>query len=116
MWARSSCALVHAVRGSCVEEGDDTLQPTSSITMASSDAPRRVQYKVLSQQFEVDPGYQVVKELGQGAYGCVAAAVHRASGESIAIKKITGVFNKRILTKRALREIKCVPARISRQS
>lgn len=68
--------------------------------------PRRVQYPVLSQQFHIDPGYAIVRGLGQGAYGCVASAVHKASGESIAIKKITGIFSKRILTKRALREIK----------
>lgn len=74
--------------------------------MSGPEPARRAQYSVLSQNFQVDPGYKVVKELGQGAYGCVAAAVHKASGESIAIKKITSVFNKRILTKRALREIK----------
>lgn len=65
-----------------------------------------MQYSVLSQQFQIDPGYAIVRGLGQGAYGCVASAVHKASGENVAIKKITGVFSKRILTKRALREIK----------
>ncbi|WFC95174.1 mitogen-activated protein kinase [Malassezia brasiliensis] len=74
----------------------------------SSDAqlPHRVQATVLSQTFWVDPAYSITKGLGQGAYGCVASAVHRASGESIAIKRISNVFTKRILTKRALREIK----------
>ncbi|WFD34073.1 mitogen-activated protein kinase [Malassezia cuniculi] len=70
------------------------------------DAQPRVQYSVLSQQFQIDPGYAIVRGLGQGAYGCVASAVHKASGEQVAIKKITSVFSKRILTKRALREIK----------
>ena len=74
----------------------------------SSDAqlPHRVQATVLSQTFWVDPAYSITKGLGQGAYGCVASAVHRASGESISIKRISNVFTKRILTKRALREIK----------
>ena len=48
----------------------------------------------------------MTKGLGQGAYGSVASAVHIASGESIAIKKVSNVFTKRILTKRALRELK----------
>ncbi|WFD43264.1 mitogen-activated protein kinase [Malassezia psittaci] len=68
--------------------------------------PHRVQVTVLNQNFWIDPAYSIRKGLGQGAYGCVASAVHRASGESIAIKRISNVFTKRILTKRALREIK----------
>ncbi|CAO1622151.1 unnamed protein product [Sympodiomycopsis kandeliae] len=69
-------------------------------------APHRTPYHVLQQTFLIDSGYAITKELGQGAYGCVAAATHNATGESVAIKKITNVFSKRILTKRALREIK----------
>ena len=68
----------------------------------------RVEASVLSQTFWIDPAYKVTKGLGQGAYGCVASAVHIASGESIAIKKVSNVFTKRILTKRALRELKYV--------
>lgn len=70
--------------------------------------PHRVQAQVLSQTFYIDPAYKIVRGLGQGAYGCVASAVHVASGESIAIKKVSNVFTKRILTKRALRELKYV--------
>lgn len=69
-------------------------------------APPRTPYHVLQQTFLIDSAYSISKELGQGAYGCVAAATHNATGESVAIKKITNVFSKRILTKRALREIK----------
>lgn len=69
-------------------------------------APQRTSYTVLNQTFQVDSGYEVTKELGAGAYGSVCAATHKASGESVAIKKITNVFTKKILAKRALREIK----------
>jgi len=62
--------------------------------------------QALNQQFVIDAEYQFVKELGQGAYGCVLAAKHRRSGEGCAIKKITNIFTKRILTKRCLREIR----------
>ena len=74
--------------------------------MYNSNAPARTSYHVLQQTFLIDSSYAITKELGQGAYGCVAAATHNATGESVAIKKITNVFSKRILTKRALREIK----------
>ena len=35
-----------------------------------------------------------------------SAATNNSSGEGVAIKKITNVFSKKILAKRALREIK----------
>ena len=68
--------------------------------------PQRTPYNVLNQTFLIDNAYEITKDLGQGAYGCVAAATHKGTGESVAIKKITNVFTKKILTKRALREIK----------
>lgn len=59
-----------------------------------------------------------------GAYGVVCSAKNSVTGESVAIKKVgflyalarmgadteqvTKVFQKKILTKRALRELKCV--------
>ncbi|RDX45500.1 CMGC/MAPK/ERK protein kinase [Lentinus brumalis] len=67
---------------------------------------QRHSFTALNSTFVVDSEYQFVKELGQGAYGCVVAAKHRRSGEGCAIKKITNINTKRILTKRCLREIK----------
>ncbi|KAF8608236.1 kinase-like protein [Ceratobasidium sp. AG-I] len=69
-------------------------------------AAQRHAVTALNQQFVIDAEYTFVKELGQGAYGCVLAAKHRRSGEGCAIKKITNIFTKRILTKRCLREIR----------
>ncbi|PFH53770.1 hypothetical protein AMATHDRAFT_136698 [Amanita thiersii Skay4041] len=63
-------------------------------------------FTALNSTFVVDSEYQYVKELGQGAYGCVVSARHRRSGEGCAIKKITNINTKRILTKRCLREIR----------
>ncbi|KAI9294045.1 Pkinase-domain-containing protein [Neoconidiobolus thromboides FSU 785] len=54
----------------------------------------------------VDQKYTFIRELGQGAYGVVCAATSVASGEEVAVKKVTKVFEKPLLTKRALREIK----------
>ncbi|KAJ3118916.1 Mitogen-activated protein kinase [Phlyctochytrium bullatum] len=46
------------------------------------------------------------RELGQGAYGVVCAAKSLETGQEVAIKKVQKVFEKSILAKRALREIK----------
>jgi serine/threonine protein kinase len=69
---------------------------------------QRHTFNALNSTFIVDSEYEFVKELGQGAYGCVVAAKHRRSGEGCAIKKISNINTKRILTKRCLREIKYV--------
>jgi len=66
----------------------------------------RKSFKVFNQDFVVDDRYVVTKELGQGAYGIVCAATNTANGEGVAIKKVTNVFSKKILAKRALRELK----------
>ncbi|KAJ1306011.1 hypothetical protein OPQ81_010726 [Rhizoctonia solani] len=87
--------------------GSGRTNPSPSSTEVSHTmAAQRVTVTALNQQFIIDAEYQYVKELGQGAYGCVLAAKHRKSGEGCAIKKITNIFTKRILTKRCLREIK----------
>ncbi|KAI9003682.1 kinase-like domain-containing protein [Gaertneriomyces semiglobifer] len=50
--------------------------------------------------------YKLIRELGQGAYGIVCAAQNLETGTEVAIKKVQKVFEKSILAKRALREIK----------
>jgi mitogen-activated protein kinase 7 len=94
--------------------------------MSPSDILGRKVFKVFNQEFVVDERYNVTKELGQGAYGIVwyasprrhlhsrqwqangphSAATNVQTGEGVAIKKVTNVFSKKILAKRALREIK----------
>lgn len=67
-------------------------------------AMQRHSFTALNSTFVVDSEYQFVKELGQGAYGCVVAARHRRSGEGCAIKKITNINTKvrRVPNSRAL--------------
>ena len=55
---------------------------------------QRHSFNALNSTFVVDHEYEFVKELGQGAYGCVVAARHRRSGEGCAIKKITNINTK----------------------
>ncbi|KAK4514889.1 uncharacterized protein ATC70_002495 [Mucor velutinosus] len=59
-----------------------------------------------SQTFQVAEKYELVKEIGQGAYGIVCAAVNTRNGEKCAIKKVNKLFERPILTRRALRELK----------
>lgn len=47
-------------------------------------------FPVLSEPFLVDKNYEYVKELGQGAYGVVCSAKNSITGESVAIKKVSG--------------------------
>ncbi|KAI9629452.1 hypothetical protein KEM48_012921 [Puccinia striiformis f. sp. tritici PST-130] len=74
--------------------------------MVGPSFPRRHAFPVLNDQFFVDEDYEFVKELGQGAYGIVCSAKNKKTGKSVAIKKVTKIFTKKILTKRALRELK----------
>ena len=55
---------------------------------------QRRTFTALNSTFIVDADYEFVKELGQGAYGCVVAAKHRTTGETVAIKKITNINTK----------------------
>lgn len=71
-----------------------------------ADLAGRKVFKVFNQDFVVEEQYAVTKELGQGAYGIVCSATNSKTGEGVAVKKITNVFSKKILAKRALREIK----------
>ena len=64
---------------------------------------QRHSFTALNSTFFVDAEYDFVKELGQGAYGCVVAARHRRSGEGCAIKKITNI-NTKVSTLTVLRK------------
>ncbi|CDZ97124.1 cog complex component [Phaffia rhodozyma] len=62
-------------------------------------------FMCLGRPFHVEKRWKLVRELGQGAYGLVISAQDDISGETIAIKMITRVFDKVILARRVLREI-----------
>lgn len=72
------------------------------------DQPPRHNFHVFHQDFIVDSRFHVTKELGHGAYGVVCSAKFVNSGEekSVAIKKVTSIFSRKILAKRLLRELK----------
>lgn len=51
------------------------------------------------------PEYNILKVLGTGSYGYVVEATHKQSGKTVAIKRVTCLFEDLIDTKRILREI-----------
>ncbi|KAK9367517.1 kinase-like domain-containing protein [Lipomyces kononenkoae] len=64
----------------------------------SSPLPRKFAFNVSDQ-------YEIVDVVGEGAYGVVCSAIHKPSGQKVAIKKITP-FDHSMFCLRTLREIK----------
>ncbi|CAE6417788.1 unnamed protein product [Rhizoctonia solani] len=62
-------------------------------------------FTTMGRKFHVEKRWKFVRELGQGAYGFVVSAQDQISGETVAIKLVTRLFEKIQLSKRALREI-----------
>lgn len=56
--------------------------------------------------FGVDAKYRVDKVLGKGSYGTVCSAIDIKTNNKIAIKKVSNIFDKEVLLKRAVRELK----------
>lgn len=70
---------------------------------------RRTNYSEGNVNFCIDSRYQIEEVLGKGSYGTVCRAVQiDAVGEPnrIAIKRVTDIFKKEVLLKRAIRELK----------
>ncbi|KAK4686561.1 hypothetical protein P7C73_g3568, partial [Tremellales sp. Uapishka_1] len=65
---------------------------------SSASAPRKV-------RFNVGTAYTVLDVIGEGAYGVVISAIHRASGTKVAIKKVAP-FDHSMFALRTLRELK----------
>lgn len=55
--------------------------------------------------FNVSDHYQIIEVVGEGAYGVVCSALHKPSGQKVAIKKITP-FERSMFCLRTLREMK----------
>jgi mitogen-activated protein kinase 1/3 len=55
--------------------------------------------------WDVGPDYQVIRQIGSGSYGSVCEAKHIPTGERVAIKHITRIFDDLVDCKRLLREV-----------
>lgn len=59
--------------------------------------------------FSVPGRYEIIQVLGKGSYGTVVSAIDKINSSNevrIAIKKVTSIFTREILLKRAIRELK----------
>lgn len=59
-------------------------------------------------KFSVESRYKIEKVLGKGSYGTVCSAIDSNSEEKlrVAIKKVSRIFEREVLLKRAIRELK----------
>jgi serine/threonine protein kinase len=62
-------------------------------------------FMVCGTRFDVDSRYQLIKPIGQGAYGVVCSATDSVGARKVAIKKISKAFEHLTDCKRTLREI-----------
>lgn len=84
-------------------EVDTNTPPVPSPTM-STYATRS--FSVLGTTFECPRRYNLIRPIGQGAYGIVCSATDTFTNEMVAIKKISGVADNLTDCKRTLREMR----------
>ncbi|KAE9387238.1 Pkinase-domain-containing protein [Gymnopus androsaceus JB14] len=91
------------------DRADNEPSPSVTRDSFSDESLRRRGYHTLQSSFgkafHVEKRWKLVREMGSGAYGVVISAADEISGETVAIKLVTRVFEKVQLAKRALREI-----------
>ncbi|KAI8641248.1 kinase-like domain-containing protein [Parasitella parasitica] len=59
-----------------------------------------------AETFTVNAKYRIIRKVGSGAYGTVCSAFDLQHQQYCAIKKVYRVFDKKLLTRRCLREMK----------
>eukprot|EP00945_MAST-04E_sp_MAST-4E-sp1_P001112 g1112.t1 len=62
-------------------------------------------FSVSGTNFTVTKNYELIKPIGQGAYGVVVSALDKNTGNQVAIKKVTKAFEDLVDAKRILREL-----------
>ncbi|EGZ26491.1 hypothetical protein PHYSODRAFT_551829 [Phytophthora sojae] len=80
---------------------------TSSSGLFPTLRPQTHSFNANGQVFTLDTRYQLVKPIGNGAYGAVIAVKDVVNGgENLAVKKITNIFEDLVDAKRILREVR----------
>lgn len=78
---------------------------TTSPSPASNPSPSKHKQYKREFRFNVGSRYRVCDVIGEGAYGVVCSAIHRPTGQKVAIKKIQP-FEHQMFALRTLRELK----------
>lgn len=84
----------------------DLDPPDGAAAGGGGASPATQSFKVLGARFECPARYELIKPIGQGAYGIVCSAVDKATGENVAIKKIANIIDNDTDCKRTLREMR----------
>ncbi|OWZ18196.1 CMGC/MAPK protein kinase [Phytophthora megakarya] len=80
---------------------------SSSSSLFPMMLPQTHSFNANGQVFTLDTRYQLVKPIGNGAYGAVIAVKDVVNGdEHLAVKKITNIFEDLVDAKRILREVR----------
>ncbi|KAE9238954.1 Mitogen-activated protein kinase 4 [Phytophthora fragariae] len=80
---------------------------TSSSGLFPMLRPQTHSFNATGQVFTLDTRYQLVKPIGNGAYGAVIAVKDVVNGgDNLAVKKITNIFEDLVDAKRILREVR----------
>lgn len=85
---------------------ESRLAAESIISTNDNHDRSRALYDLENAHFCIDARYKVDKVLGKGSYGTVCSAVDTKSTNKVAIKKVSNIFDKEVLLKRAVRELK----------
>ncbi|CAK5273973.1 unnamed protein product [Mycena citricolor] len=92
-----------------MDRGRSRVPRPSMNSTPEHDLLRRRGYHALHSSFgkvfQVKRRWKLIREMGSGAYGHVISAGDEITGETVAIKLVSRVFDKVQLAKRALREI-----------
>lgn len=74
----------------------------------------RVAYEVGGTQFVIDDKYEIIKQVGSGAYGVVASALNKQNNKKVAIKKVNITLRRSLtlstillMRKESLEKLKC---------
>ncbi|CEI94839.1 hypothetical protein G6F70_003165 [Rhizopus microsporus] len=59
-----------------------------------------------NETFTIHKQYKIIRKVGAGSYGSVCSALNVNTNEVVAIKKCRHIFDKKLITKRCLREMK----------
>ncbi|TYZ58994.1 hypothetical protein PybrP1_002146 [[Pythium] brassicae (nom. inval.)] len=107
----SAAALARVSSGATAFLRSRFARGSSTGSMASPPAalfqlPPTHSFTANGQVFTLDTRYKLIKSIGTGAYGAVIAVQDAAADVSVAVKKITNIFEDLVDAKRILREVR----------
>ena len=79
---------------------------TTNLDLLKAANPNKTVFIVAGIPFIINKKYQLIKKLGQGAYGVVVSCKDTSNNQTVAMKKVQNAFDDLIDAKRIVREIR----------